>query len=51
MAQNIYSVDTPVEAIVRSMEMKVHRRQLEDLLLQEVRDVASADQEYHEVLS
>ena len=43
MAENTYDVDTPVDAIIRSIKMKVHRRHLEDLLLQEVKDVVSAD--------
>ena len=51
MVQNAYRIVSPVKAIIRTVKTKVYRRQLKDLLLQEIKDVALADENYQLVLS
>ena len=51
MVQNAYRIVSPVKAIIRTVKTKVYRRQLKDLLLQEIKNVALADENYQLVLS
>ena len=51
MVQNAYRIVSPVKVIIRTVKTKVYRRQLKNLLLQEMKNVALADENYQLVLS
>ena len=51
MAKDAYRVPWPVEAIVRIVEAKIEQKNLDNPFLLDMKDVASADEDYQLVLN